>query len=156
MSPGPPGTHSSGPGDAPGRAVIEGQKKSGRMTASTTRGRPFSAMVRPTIEGSAPKRRFHNACDSTTADGSAALLWNGSPSSGRAPSTSKKDEETLDPGMRSGSPAPVSVYEMCAMPAKPLKLVAPRCRSSMRPGPRLSVCPESRTFHTNTRRSPSA
>ena len=70
----PPGTQGSGPGVAPERAVIDGQKKSGRITAITTRGRPFKVIVRPTIDGSAPKRRFHNACERTTADGSATLV----------------------------------------------------------------------------------
>ena len=103
--------------DAEGWAVIEGHTNVRGMTASTSRGRPFSVIVRPTIEGSAPNRRVHRRSLNTTADGSATFLWNGSPRSGRAPSVSKNPDETLAPLIRSASPRPVNVNARWLMPA---------------------------------------
>ncbi len=154
MSPAPPGIHSSGP-TSPGaeREVIIGHAKSRGMTARTWRGRLLRTMVRPMRAGSAAKWRRHRPSLSTTADGSAAFEWNGSPSSGRAPSTSKKVDETLDPFTRSGSPEPVTVNDMWLMPAKPLKLVDCDRKSIIRPGPSGSMSPPGRVFQRKTSRS---
>ena len=86
-------------------------------------GAPSSAIVRPTIEGSAPNRRLHNPSLNTTtasAPGCASLSVNRRPTRTVAPSIGSSAGDTRPISSLSGSPAPVRFMnatftsEMCS------------------------------------------
>ena len=95
----------------PGVNVEEKSNVSG-STPATVIGLWSMLIVRPTIAGSAAKRRAQNAWLMSIARGPfgvSSSRVNDRPSAGWTPSTSKKRGATSTPTTRSGSPRPVSV-----------------------------------------------
>ena len=101
------GTHASAP---------PGKSNRGGITPVTTNGRPSSVTVRPTICGSAPKRRRQRPSPRTTRRsderGRSSSAMNMRPSAGRTPSTSAADAAIGTAAMRSDSPPPLSTIEV--------------------------------------------
>ena len=113
-----------------------GKAKSGGMTPMTSAGAPLIVTVRPTSDESAPNRRCHRPCPSSTTRGPPATSSPSvkpRPSSGVRPTTRRKPAVTRPPRTCSGTSSPAT------LPSQPWKAVTalnrPGCAARSRNAP---------------------